>query len=186
MPPERVHQELVLVERGLFQLGDDAAVETSMPGDEGRPLGQGGTVAVSRGRVLLASAVPDHLVAVRLEAWSARPPAPSVPSGASESTAAAPVAQGPSPRAGDAEGRDGWDDDEEVSVELPSGRIRLGTLTAGWQEYEFVCGPPGTYGLRVWCTGRDEVLLLAHAGRPVPDGTERYVLQWWPRSDGWT
>jgi hypothetical protein len=68
MPPERVHVELLVVERGLFRLMDAAATEASSSG--GWPLPQGEAVAVARGRVLLTSAAPDHVAAVRLEAWS--------------------------------------------------------------------------------------------------------------------
>ena len=73
------------------------------------------------------------------------------------------------------------DDVEEVDVELTSGRVRLWTVTMGPSAHVHEVGPPGGYRLRVACEGRDEAAALSAAGRPVPDGTERYLLQFWPR-----
>jgi hypothetical protein len=73
-----------------------------------------------------------------------------------------------------------WPDSEEVDVPLSSGRVRLWTVTMGPSEQVFPVGGPGTYRLRVACRGRDEALALSVSGRPIPDGTERYLLQFWP------
>jgi hypothetical protein len=69
---------------------------------------------------------------------------------------------------------------EEVELELTSGRVRLWTVTMGPSEHVFTVGPPGPYRLRVTCDGHDDAAALSAAGRPVPDGTERYRLRFWP------
>ena len=74
------------------------------------------------------------------------------------------------------------EDAEEVELILTSGEVRLWSVTMGPSARTFTVGPPGRYRLRVACEGRDEAAALSAAGRPVPDGTERYRLQFWPVS----
>ncbi|QNP72214.1 hypothetical protein IAG44_24230 [Streptomyces roseirectus] len=73
------------------------------------------------------------------------------------------------------------DDDE---IELPSGHVQLWTLTMGPGEGIFEVGPPGRYALRTTTEGCETALELAMTGRPVPDGTERYVIRFWPLTPG--
>jgi hypothetical protein len=104
-------------------------------------------------RVDLRSAGEDHEVAVRLEAWRTAP----------------------EPPAGD------WAGGDEVRATFSSAEVQLWTLTMGPSPATFRIGPPGReYALRVWCRGHDRVLELEHEGLPIPDGTERYVLQFQP------
>jgi hypothetical protein len=70
------------------------------------------------------------------------------------------------------------EDAEEVELVLTSGEVRLWSVTMGPSARTFTVGPPGRYRLRVTAEGRDE----AAGQRPVPDGTERYRLQFWPVS----
>jgi hypothetical protein len=45
----------------------------------------------------------------------------------------------------------------------------------------FLAGPAGRlYAVHVWSRGQDEVLQRQHEGEDIPDGTERYVLQFHP------
>jgi hypothetical protein len=43
----------------------------------------------------------------------------------------------------------------------------------------FDIGAPGRYHVRVWRQGADDVAALDKAGERIPDGTERYLLQFW-------
>jgi len=65
--------------------------------------------------------------------------------------------------------------DDEVTVELTSGTVQLWSVTGG-PGREFEVGPTGSYHLRVSCEGHD----AAVRQEPVPDHTERYLLQFWP------
>jgi hypothetical protein len=141
----------VLVEYGVFGLMDLDVGSCPRPWPQ-EPLG-GDAVTAIPNRVDFQSGARDHEVAVRLESTPDEPPAP-----------------GPA-----------WPDAEEVDVSLSSGRVRLWTVTMGPSERVFTVGDAGVYVLRVSCRGRDEALELSMSGRPVPDGTERYLLQFWRR-----
>jgi hypothetical protein len=141
----------VLVEYGVFGLMDLDVAGCPRPWPQ-EPLG-GDAVTVIPNRVDFQSAARDHEAAVRMEAAPGEPP---------------PL--GPE-----------WPDVEEVDLPLSSGRVRLWTVTMGPSEQVFTVGGRGRYRLRVGCCGHDEALELNRSGRPVPDGTERYLLQFWPR-----
>jgi len=104
-------------------------------------------------RVDFSSVGEDHVAAVRLEAWDSAPDAPD----------------------GD------WNHHEQVRLPLTSGEVQLWTLTGGPSPHAFVAGPAGRlYAVDVWSSGQDEVLQRQHEGEEIPDGTERYVLQFHP------
>ncbi|WP_416973933.1 hypothetical protein [Streptomyces sp. 4F14] len=148
----KTHEELILVERRLFGLMDTDTDACPNPWPAGpRPAGE--PVIVRTGRIDFVSAAPDHRALVRLESWDHDPPAP-----------------------------DGtWADEERTEIELPSGTVQLWTLTMGPGTAAFAIGPPGRYALRVWTRGQDAALELSWRSRPVPDATEQYVVQFWPK-----
>ncbi|MFC8435701.1 hypothetical protein [Streptomyces sp. NPDC057253] len=150
----RAHEELILVERRVFGLMDEDAAACPHPWPAG-PRPADVSVHAQYGRIDFTTGAPDHRAAVRLEAWDG---VPGVPEGS-------------------------WEDDERVALVLPSGRVQLWTLTMGPGRAVFEVGGPGAYEVQTWARGRDTALELNWRAQPVPDGTERYVVQFWPSSD---
>jgi hypothetical protein len=150
--PVQFLDDTILVERHLFGLMDLDVAACPSPWPAG-PMPPELDVWTQRNRVDLRSVGEDHEAAVKLEAWDAPPVPPN----------------------GD------WSGDEEVEVVFTSGEVQLWTLTTGPSPATLRIGPPDhVYGLRVWRQGQDEVLELTYEGLEVPDGTERYVLQFRP------
>jgi hypothetical protein len=136
------------------------------PGDLPTPTDQQ-PVSAGPGGVLLLSAATDHYTAVRLEAWSAAPPAPPGP----------------------------FDTVTVISLDLTSGRVHAVPMTAIQSPRTLLAGPPGPYQLRACCQGRararDAVedyrariptdwTRAAADPEPFPRGVEHWLLQLWP------
>jgi hypothetical protein len=145
-----VLDDQVLVEYGVFGLMDLDVSGCPRPWPQ-EPLAADAVTAIQN-RVDFPSAARDHVVAVRLRSSPQEPPA--------------------------AGGE--WPDVEEVEVVLTSGQVRLWTVTMGPSERILTVGPPGRYRLRVASRGHDEAAVLSASHERVPDGTERYLLDFWP------
>jgi hypothetical protein len=141
--------DTVLIERHLFGLMDLDIASCPNPWPQGS-MPSDLTMWGQVNRIDVRSVGEDHVAAVRLEAWDTPPAEPG----------------------GD------WDDHERVQVLLTSGEVRLWTVTDGPSPNVFRVGPPAhRYAVHLWSRGHDAVLALQHEGAEVPDGTERYVLQ---------
>ncbi|MEV6839058.1 hypothetical protein AB0N17_31870 [Streptomyces sp. NPDC051133] len=105
------------------------------------------------GRLDFTSAGHTHTADVTVEVWDAEP---SVPSGA-------------------------WEESAATRLSCSSGELRARSITGGpMPELIPLSDGPGTWYVRVVCTGRRELAALAEEG--AVDGVERYVAQFWPQS----
>jgi hypothetical protein len=72
-----------------------------------------------------------------------------------------------------------WDEQGEAQIRCGSGELALWGVAGGpMEEYVHLSAGPGTWRVRICCTGRDEVRRLAQ--EMVPQGIERYLAQFWP------
>lgn len=105
------------------------------------------------GRLDFSSAGHTHTASLITEVWDAKPPVPP----------------------GD------WEENAEASIFTSSGKLRAWAVAGGPMpdKVELVDGP-GTWGVRVVCTGRSEV--ADQATREVLHGVEQYKAQFWPQA----
>ncbi|BCM71201.1 hypothetical protein EASAB2608_06535 [Streptomyces sp. EAS-AB2608] len=104
-----------------------------------------------QGRLDFASAGHTHTANLTVEVWDGEP----------------------SSVAGD------WDEVAEASIACESGRLRAWAVAGGpMPETIELSDQPRTWAVRALCTGRREVAELAQTG--VPEGVERYTVQFWP------
>lgn len=104
------------------------------------------------GWVLLLSAISNHLADITVERWSLEPPA-------------AP---------GDARGAD-------TVFTLVSGSLEFAEITGEPATEPVLLGSPARLNLRCRCRGRrDVVRAVEQAGGAMPEGVERWTLQFWP------
>ncbi|MFE1885776.1 hypothetical protein [Streptomyces diastatochromogenes] len=111
------------------------------------------------GRLDFTSAGHTHRADVYVEEWDAEPhtPSSSAPSG-------------------------DWDEVAEATIRCVSGNLRawsMGGPMTDDTEIE-LSRKPATWTVRAMCVGRNEVAELAQ--HSVPEGVERYVIQFWPEA----
>lgn len=152
--PLRVLYDEVLVDYGLFALIDvDGPPEEEE--DVGWPFGEElpEWVQAKPNAVCFRSREMWHYPWVRLEAWEQEAP---------------PV-------------RGIWDETCEVSFTSTSGRICLYVLAGEVSRHVFTLGPAGrAYHLRAFRRERQEERNAARKESGIPQGTEQYLLQFWP------
>jgi hypothetical protein len=72
-----------------------------------------------------------------------------------------------------------WEAVEESEMWLPTGRLQVGSVTAGSAGPVLVAGPPGRFGIRAHCRGRSQA--RARIGVELYyHGLEQWLLQVWP------
>jgi hypothetical protein len=129
---------------------DDTQIPLEYP--EGREAG-GAFLTAHEGRLDIESAGHTHTAALTAEAWDSEPPA--------------------------ADGRGDWEERAEVRLHCPSGELALwGVATGPMDTSVHLSDTDGMWQVRVYCEGRREVQRLAQEG--VPEGVERYLVQFWP------
>ncbi|MEU5896652.1 MULTISPECIES: hypothetical protein [unclassified Streptomyces] len=110
-----------------------------------------GLVVAEHGRVDIASGGHTHWAAFMVEVWDS-PPEP--------------------------DHRAPWEATGEAELDSPSGHLRFHTA-GGPDKHEIDLGAAGRrWRLRAHAMGQKEVTHLAQQG--VPDGVERFLLQFWP------
>jgi hypothetical protein len=139
--------DYVLVERHLFGIMDLDGSPTPWPQGSMPPDVM---VHAQPNRIDVRSPSEDHVVAVRFQAWDGPPVPPE----------------------------EGWEPLDEVRLALSSGQVRLWALTDGPSPNTFRAGPGAhMYQVMVYTRGQDEALVLHQEGAEIPDGTEKYLLQ---------
>lgn len=100
----------------------------------------------------IGSGTQDHTASARLENWSGEP-----------------------------ERQAGWELTKDFDFTCTTGRIFLNSLTMGPSSpgHRFILGSPGRYHGRAYSRGRQEAEDAFELG-DVPEGTERYLIQFWP------
>ncbi|QKV90451.1 hypothetical protein HUT19_00490 [Streptomyces sp. NA02950] len=104
-----------------------------------------------QGRFDILSAGHTHTANVAVEVWDAVPPPDE---------------------------RQRWDFQAEVDFESTSGEVAV--WTEG-RDHSFQLTSPGTWRVRVHCSGRTEVERISQE-EGVADGIEQYLVQFWPTS----
>ncbi|MER6129828.1 hypothetical protein ABT173_46195 [Streptomyces sp. NPDC001795] len=139
----------VHVDHGGFALQDWADGRVPVRFPEG--FQHGVFLAAHPGRLDFTSAGHTHTASLDVEVWDAEPP---VPSGI-------------------------WEESATASIFCSSGMLRATSMTAGPMLDEIpLSDGPGTWSVRVVCTGREALARLAEEG--AVEGVERYVAQFWP------
>ncbi len=105
------------------------------------------------GRLDIASAGHTHTAFLAAEVWESEPPRD--------------------------EGEK-WDACEDARIFSHTGRLAVCVTTTKQLDRITLGRPETTWHARVYCTGRDEVFRLAQLD--VPEGIERYLVQFWPAS----
>ncbi|BCJ48401.1 hypothetical protein GCM10010168_76730 [Actinoplanes ianthinogenes] len=127
--------------------------------DDGGPQ-QAGAVAGDRARWLAAgsnlvtvhsAAGWDHVAGLRVEVWSG-PPA----------------------------WRAGWADHRDALVRFDSGLVEINPLVEAGDDEEALDLAPGSYAVRAYVAGRDDLLAVHHDPDTDLDGIERFLIQFWP------
>ncbi|WP_369190854.1 hypothetical protein [Streptomyces sp. R08] len=104
------------------------------------------------GRLDFSSAGHTHTACLTIEVWDAQPPAPP----------------------GD------WEEEAEAEIFTSSGKLRAWAVAGGPMPDKIdLVGGPSTWGVRVMCTGRNEV--AEQSMRGLADGVEQYTAQFWPQ-----
>ncbi|MCZ1005433.1 hypothetical protein O1L68_00120 [Streptomyces lydicus] len=128
---------------------DDTQVPLEYP--EGRK--RGAFLSVHEGRLDVESAGHTHTASLTAEVWDAQPPGE--------------------------DGRADWDEVGEAHIHCSSGELALWGVAGGPMETCLhLSEVGGTWQVRVFCVGREEVRRLAQEG--VPEGVEQYLVQFWP------
>jgi hypothetical protein len=132
---------------------DDTQVPLEYP--EGREAG-GAFLAAREGRLDIESAGHTHTATLTAEVWDAEPPA--------------------------ADERGDWEERGDAVLHCPSGELAVWGVTAGPRDtYLHLYDRDGTWQVRVYSEGRQEVRRLAQEG--VPEGIEHYLVQFWPATN---
>ncbi|WP_228454546.1 hypothetical protein [Streptomyces alkaliphilus] len=110
-----------------------------------------GFLTARPGRIDLRSAGHTHNPSMTVQVWDGPPPAPP--------------------------GQ--WDETGQAELETSAGSVTICSLGSGPMPERIVLPHPGSWSVRVCCTGRDEVARRAALEGAVND-VERYVVQFWP------
>lgn len=109
-------------------------------------------LAAGRNAITVRSAAAwEHVAVLRLEVWDGPPPE-----------------------------RHGWADRRDAAVRFDCGLLEVNPLVDAGEDEEAVEVAPGRYAVRVYLTGRDELLAVQHRPDADLDGTERFLVQLWP------
>ncbi|MEU0382217.1 hypothetical protein ABZ093_33730 [Streptomyces cyaneofuscatus] len=112
-----------------------------------------GFLAEKEGRLDFTSAGHTHTATLTAEVWDGKPL--------------------------EAETGDAWDEAAEGTITCSSGDLAVWAVAGGPMPiYVHLSDHSGQWSVRARCRGRDEVRLLAREG--VPEGVERYLVQFWP------
>ena len=113
----------------------------------------GAFLTAHEGRLDFTSAGHTHTAALAAEVWDGAPAA---------------------------EGRgDGWDEVAEGRISCSSGQLAVWAVAGGpMQTYVQLPDHSAGWRVRAHCRGREAVRQLAPEG--VPEGVERYLVQFWP------
>lgn len=129
---------------------DDTQVPLEYP--EGREAGRAFLTA-HEGRLDIESAGHTHTAAMTAEVWDGEPAA--------------------------SDDRGDWEEKAEAQLHSPSGELALWSVAAGPRDtHVHLSDTDGMWQVRVYCEGRREVARLAQ--EDVPEGVERYLVQFWP------
>ncbi|MFJ2774319.1 hypothetical protein [Streptomyces sp. NPDC087300] len=115
------------------------------------PEGAQGLVSAEHGRVDIRSGGHTHTAAFTIEVWDA-PPAP-------DRTVA-------------------WEATGETELDSPTGQLQFHTVGGPDKNWIDLGTADRRWRLRAHVVGQDEVAALAEQG--VPEGVERFLLQFWP------
>ncbi|WP_326680938.1 hypothetical protein [Streptomyces sp. NBC_01237] len=110
-------------------------------------------LAAHEGRLDFSSAGHTHTAALTAEVWDDEP--------------------------AEAGAENGWDEVAEGVIVCRSGELAVWAVAGGpMPVYVRLSGQAGRWRVRAHCRGREEVRRLAREG--VPEGVERYLIQFWP------
>jgi len=149
--PIAVLEEQVEIDYSQFHIKDEGYSDGEMPVPDAPGPGQ--LLAVGTDWVAVGSAVQYHLARVRIEAWDAEP---------------------------DSQHSE-WEVSDDFEFTCTTGRLALVTVAMGPVSDETITvGPPGTYRGRAYSKGRDEAAGQFEDRDEVDEGTEQYLIQFWP------
>jgi hypothetical protein len=135
-----------------LQDADDTRVPLQYP--DGR-VNDGPFVTVHEGRLDIESAGHTHTAPMTVEVWDGPPP--------------------------EADDGGAWEERGEAELQCSSGELAVWGVAGGPMDaYLYLSEGEGRWRVRVYCEGRAEVRQLATEG--VPEGIERYLVQFWPVS----
>jgi hypothetical protein len=134
-----------------LQDSDDADLPVPFPDDFDHNV----FVAAHPGRLDITSGGHTHTATVDVEVWDAAAP-PQDPAD--------------------------WDDQAEADIESVSGQLAVWSMYLGRMDHIIMLGDSaGSWGVRVYCTGRAEAAALSE-GEGTGSDVERYLLQFWPKA----
>ncbi|MET9800132.1 hypothetical protein [Streptomyces sp. NPDC006368] len=106
------------------------------------------------GRVDIESAGHTHTAVMTAEVWDNEPPADTSQT---------------------------WEAQDEAGIRCESGSLQIWGVSCGPIPDEIELGDPGRqWKVRVYCTGREEVVRVID-DKGTAAGVERYLVQFWPR-----
>ena len=151
---ELIRQQELDVEVDFYgfalQDADDNQVPLAYP--EGREAG-GAFLTARVGRLDIESAGHTHTATLSAEVWDGEPAA--------------------------ADDRGEWEERGEARIHNSSGELAVWGVTGGPMDTCLkLADSGGGWRVRVYCEGRAEVRRSARQG--VPEGIERYLVQFWP------
>ncbi|GAB2606504.1 hypothetical protein GCM10027168_44210 [Streptomyces capparidis] len=103
------------------------------------------------GRIDVESAGHTHQAPLTAEIWDGEPPA---------------------------DDREAWDVRGDTEIRSRAGALAVWVVTGARLELIHLGEKNMLWGVRVYCCGREEVARLASV--EVPEGVERYLVQFWP------
>lgn len=74
-----------------------------------------------------------------------------------------------------------WEAEAQAVIISPSGTLDVWGVTGGDAGEPVFLGRPGTWQVRLRCTGRASVAEQSQRG--VPEGVEQYFAQFWPAQE---
>ncbi|MFF9870527.1 hypothetical protein ACF1G0_35055 [Streptomyces sp. NPDC013953] len=131
------------------------ADDTHVPLEYPEGRAQGAFLTAHEGRLDFESAGHTHTAALSIEVWDDQPP--EQPQGV-------------------------WDEHGRAQLHSPSGQLAVWGVAGGPGATHVDLPAAGRiWNVRAYCAGREEVRRLAQEG--VPEGVERYLVQFWPTAE---
>ncbi len=151
--PQAVLDEKVNVEYRQFFIKDEGFWEAEETPDLEGPA-DGGFLSTGPDWIVVVSGAEYHVAAVRIEAWTTAP---------------------------DRQGEDDWELSADFEFTCTTGELGVETLTTGpASEERITIGPPGKYHSRAYSKGRDDAAGQFADRDEIDEGTEQYLVQFWP------